>query len=340
MERQGWQSVILTTDQATPLEHRHSNAFYFPVLISYMRNPLSLQYASALRRHSFDIMHLHSIWFLPSLFAAVFKGDAKIVTTVHGVFPDSASLAQRFGLFIYRPFASFVLNRSDHIVVLSGSEKEKLMRLFNVPEAKVKVISNGICLEGSASEDKQPTILFTGRINSDKNPEVLIRAGALIYQQIPELKICFAGPVEKDYKEQLVKLAKSLGIEKIIRFAGPFNQTVSIERKELMDLYRQAACFVALGSWEGLPTRLLEAMQFSTPCVTFASGGSSQLIINNKNGLVIDRLDEGLLAEALQKLFSDRQFAKKLGESARETVWNDYNWENIGRQLIELYQTL
>jgi len=165
IEGYGWHSVILTTDQATPRENRQKNAVYFPVLVSCMRNPLSLQYAKAMRRHSYDIMHLHSMWFLPSLFAAIFKGNAKIVTTVHGVFPDSSSLAQRFGLYVYRPFAGFVLKRSDQIVVLSDSEKEKLLRLFNVPAAKVRVISNGICLEDSCIEDKQTTVLFTGRIN-------------------------------------------------------------------------------------------------------------------------------------------------------------------------------
>ncbi len=340
IEGYGWHSVILTTDQATPRENRQKNAVYFPVLVSCMRNPLSLQYAKAMRRHSYDIMHLHSMWFLPSLFAAIFKGNAKIVTTVHGVFPDSSSLAQRFGLYVYRPFAGFVLKRSDQIVVLSDSEKEKLLRLFNVPAAKVRVISNGICLEDSCIEDKQTTVLFTGRINADKNPEMLIQAAAILHQKIPELKICFAGPVNKDYLKQLVKLSESFGIEKIVSFVGPFNQTIPDERKQLMDLYRQAACFVALGSWEGLPTRLLEAMQFATPCVTFASGGSSQLIIDNENGLVIERLDAGLLADALQKLFCDRQLAARLGKNARKTVVNDYNWAKIGSQLIELYKAL
>jgi glycosyltransferase involved in cell wall biosynthesis len=107
-----------------------------------------------------------------------------------------------------------------------------------------------------------------------------------------------------------------------------------------MDYYRTASVFISLGSWEGQPTRLMEAMQFKTPVVAFAAGGTSDFVNNETNGLVIDKLDERLLASQLNRLLADKNLADRLGTAARNTIVANYNWEKIFERIFSAYQPL
>ncbi len=336
----GVQVEVFTTDLDTPESNRRSEATYFSTSFSMMRNPFSLKMIRHLLKNSCDILHIHSVWFLPCLMAVLLRKKAKVITTVHGVFPDSASNLQKAALAIYKPCARFVLCKSDKVIVLSQSEKNRLMSIFEIPEERIRVIPNGILIEEYKSVEKDHSVLFTGRINQDKNPDLLIRAAARIRGQFPDMQLVFVGPVTDVYKAQLISLGASLGLSEQMRFVASLDQSVSAEKETLMDYYRRAMVFVALGSWEGLPTRLLEAMQFETPCLTYASGGASELIEDNRNGLVISTLDEVLLAERLALLLSDVSLRRRLGRNARITVLKNYDWNSIASEILHLYRLL
>ena len=144
---------------------------YFETAFSFMRNPFSLKLMSHLRQKKYFLFHLHSIWFLPCLFAVFFRKKAKIITTVHGVFPNKASKLLKFFLYCYLPFAKYILNISEKIIVTTNSEKEKLKRIFKISDEKIKILPYGIKVEKTLSQ-KDDYILFTGRIIPDKNPDI------------------------------------------------------------------------------------------------------------------------------------------------------------------------
>ena len=100
-----------------------------------------------------------------------------------------------------------------------------------------------------------------------------------------------------------------------------------------MCVYKKSAVFTSLGSWEGLPTRLMEAMQFEVPCITFSADGRSELIQDGKNGFIINKLEEKLLAEKLIILLKNKRFAEKLGKNARQTIIDRFNWKNIFKEI-------
>jgi glycosyltransferase involved in cell wall biosynthesis len=337
LKSSGLKNKVVTTDFETCQNEREPGALYCRTTFAIKRNPFSLQFIKTMFSHKARLIHLHSIWFLPCLMAAILNKKARIVTTVHGAYPENADWLLRIFLIFFWPFAKYILHKSDKIIALSVSEKDKLKKIFGLKENKILVLPNGINLLPIKNSKKKKIILFTGRIIPDKNPELLIKAFALAKDKLSGYKIFFVGPCSSDYKEELKKIAFKLNVGSLVHFKGPLNQSVEKDRLQLMKYYEKAMIFVALGSWEGLPTRLLEAMQSQACCITYSAGGVNELIQDGKNGIIIDKLDKALLAEKLIKIAQNENQAKKIGKSARITVVEKYNWEQIFRKLKKVY---
>ncbi|HEX9901331.1 MAG TPA: glycosyltransferase family 4 protein [Acidobacteriota bacterium] len=340
LQKLGKNVEVISTDLETPLKGRRKEAQYFKTSFSFMRNPFSFELMKYLKENRYDLFHLHNIWFIPSFLAALYRKDAKIITTLHGVYPDLTRFKHRYFLRMYKPLAKFILNKSNKIIVLSDSERNKLVKIFKINPGKIMVIPNGIRLSSYKPANKENIVLFSGRIIPDKNPEVLIKAAGILNKTFSDFKLVFIGPTHEKYKEGLVRLVKACRLEEKTTFLDPLNQSIPAEKEKLINLYKKSYVFVSLGSWEGLPTRLMEAMQFEVPCVAYASGGSSELIRDNDNGLIIDRLDANLLADKLLLLFRDRKLAKRLGHKARLTIKHDFHWPKLSKKILDVYDSL
>lgn len=339
LEEEGFDVKVLTTDYHTPLHVRQKEASYFKTTFRFMRNPFSWALAKHLKAKPYDIIHVHNVWFLPCLTAVFFRKNARIITTMHGVYPDTVDLKLKLFLRLYKPFAKYILNRSAKIIVLSLLEKAKLESIFKVPADKIEIIHNGIYIQSCHDEQRKRVILFTGRIIPHKNPDVLIRSTVRLSAELRNFKIVFVGPVEEKYKYKLIRLAKKCHLPNEIEFLGELDQSDLEEKHALMGMYQQASIFVSLGSWEGMPTRIMEAMQFKTPVISYMPGGNSELIVDNQNGLIIERLDADLLAQKLDHVLMNPGIAASLGDQARTTIERDFDWNKIFRKILKLYQS-
>jgi glycosyltransferase involved in cell wall biosynthesis len=336
LQKLGRKVEVLSTDMNTPLKHRKKEARYFKTSFSFMRNPFSFELMKHLKKNRYDLFHVHNIWFIPGLLATYYRKKAKIITTLHGIYPDRANFWQSFFLNIYKPLARYILAKSDKIIVADCCV-HKLIKIFKIDPHKIVAIPNGIRLIPYKARKKENIILFSGRIIPDKNPEVLIKAACLLNRMYADFKLVFIGPVDEKYKMALTRLVQTCGLKEKTAFLSPLNQSLPAERARLMDLYRKSYVFVALSFWEGIPTRLLEAMQFRVPCIALASGGIRELIRDDDNGMIINTLDKNLLAQKLSALFRNRALAERLGKNARLTVQKHFNWSKLSSRIIALY---
>ena len=338
LHARGIEVDVLTTDLGTSEHGRKPEATYFKTSFSYLRNPFSIAYIKHLRKADYDILHLHSVWFLHGLMAVVFRKKARIISTIHGVYPDHSSAKLNLFLGLYKYFVAYILRKSEKVLVYSEIERNKVQKIFKVPSEKIVVIPMAINLEPYEDRVKDKIILFTGRIIPDKNPDLLIKATALLDHRFHHYTLVFVGPIEEKYKQQLLELAKELSVSNEIIFAGQLDPSVDNEKEQLINHYKSASVFTSLGSWEGQPTRLMEAMQHKTPVIAYAAGGTADFVTDNKNGFVIDKLDEVLLADRLKRILLDERLAKKLGAEARQTIEQDYSWDKIFDRIFLLYQ--
>ena len=180
------------------------------------------------------------------------------------------------------------------------------------------VIPNPISVGAFAKEEKEKTIVSVGRLEPQKNQEVLIRAFSSVHATYPEYKLDIYG--EGSLKDSLQQLICSLGLGNYITLKG--NQ-VNIHEK-----IADAEMFVLSSNFEGLSNALLEAMMMGLPCISTNCSGSDEAIQDNNNGLIVPIKDQSAMEKAMLKIIEDPEFAESLGKNAKASM-SRYQIENV-----------
>lgn len=151
-----------------------------------------------------------------------------------------------------------------------------------------------------------------GRLIPRKGYDVLL--GAWRKVRSAYLVIVGDGP----QMDKLKNIAKSYGLSDRVLFAG----FVADDRKR--QLLRAADGYVSAAIHEGFGIVFLEAMEAGLPIVAVAQGGHRDFLINEKNALLVAKIDGNTLAAAIQRLVRDGALRRRLGQANREQVRNFY----------------
>ena len=89
---------------------------------------------------------------------------------------------------------------------------------------------------------------------------------------------------------------------------------------------------------EGLPVVLMEAMTIGTCIVATKAGGISELIKNQRTGILVPVRNEKKLALQIEKLLTNSNLQKKISYNAQKRVLNDLTEDIITKSTIDLYK--
>jgi glycosyltransferase involved in cell wall biosynthesis len=243
--------------------------------------------AKAVREYQPDVIHAQSIWFWPCVQAS--RLDLPLAVTVHGLWPDEASPLLHALLRGFQPLAQQVLKKARVVIVLSEQEREKLHLRFRVDRGRVRVIENGLDPVTPEPMRRGRVLLFTGRVIPEKNAHLLAEAFARLDT---DLQLVFLGPCEERYAAKL----RSFAPQRI--FVEPPLDPVR-DAARLAGWYAAAALSVAIGAWEGQPTRVLESFAQGTPALS-----SSSLVVDGHNGLLVHRPEVKTIREQLARFLA------------------------------------
>ena len=170
-----------------------------------------------------------------------------------------------------------------------------------------------------------------GRFVHKKGFPYLIKAISSIIEEHPNIRLVLGG--DGALREDLTRDVKGLGIESIVTFPGiiPWDQVPAFLAN--LDIFVLPSIRDPKGNVDGLPTVLLEAMSSGVAVIASDIGGTSLVIENEQNGLLIPSGNTTALAEAITELVKDGVKRKALGIAARRSVLNQFNWEQIARTL-------
>ncbi len=155
--------------------------------------------------------------------------------------------------------------------------------------------------------EREKLIIGAGRLNVQKNFPLLINAFAEFYKKHPDYRLIIYG--EGEEREKLTQLAKVLP-EGAITLPGRVN--------DLAERMKRAKMFVLSSDFEGMPNVLIEAMALGLPCISTdcPSGGSAELIENNKNGILVSVGDKNALVNAMCTLAEDTSLCESFSKEA------------------------
>ncbi len=327
---------------------RASNAY-----VRYPRPTVAVSLVSALlklrrviRERNIDIIHAH--WAVPLGFVA---GLAKattgrpLVITMHGrdirANPNIGSTVPT--LWYVKPFLQFAFRQADRLITVSRRYGDYAVRA-GAPAQKLHVICNGInqnrffVSEAPVAELRQryrvaaeaKMLLLVGGLDFHKGFDVFIRAMPRILEAEPEAKAVIVG----DGPEQgrLTALRNELGISDRIIFAG------HVPNSQLAAYNNACDLFVMPSREESFGVAAVEAMACGKPVVGTTAGGLSETIEDGQTGLLVppDNVDQ--LAQTITRVLRDKTLSARLGQNGRRKVEIDYNWINVARQTVALYE--
>lgn len=196
---------------------------------------------------------------------------------------------------------------ATHIVTLTERDTELYRELFS-PSGKVTAIPNIVSLPTLENSVRSEEVLAVGRLVHQKGFDLLLESWSIAAKRLPGWSLRIVG--DGQMREDLVRLARTLGIEQHVIFA-PFSENP-------LSLYSKCGIFVLSSRFEGLPFVLIEAMVCGASCISFdCPNGPRELIQNGVNGILVPAERVADLAEAIVKLGEDPRLRQRFGDAAR-----------------------
>ena len=190
-----------------------------------------------------------------------------------------------------------VVDAADRLIANTDQEASELVRLYGADPDRVSTVNPGVDLDRFRPGDKlaaresvglppdAAVLLFVGRIQPLKAPDVLLRAAAELIAREPERReklvvAVVGGPSGSGLAEptHLHRLARRLGIADVVRFVKPVDQT------RLADWYRAADIAVVPSYSESFGLVAIEAQACGTPVVAARVGGLATAVADSRSG--------------------------------------------------------
>ncbi|MBW8485383.1 D-inositol-3-phosphate glycosyltransferase [Actinomadura parmotrematis] len=255
-----------------------------------------------------------------------------------------------------------VVRMSDRLVANTAKEARELVELYGADPARVATVSPGVDL--SLFQPESPLIarstgllphrtgparrrlrlprdayvlLFVGRIQPLKAPDVLLHAAARMLRDDPALRdrlvvAIVGGPSGsgRERPEGLQRLAAELGIAGCVRFEPPAPQRV------LADWYRAADVTVVPSHNESFGLVAIESQACGTPVVAAAVGGLCTAVRDGESGVLIPGHDPADYANVLRRLHAAPAAHLKLARGAVRHA-QDFGWDATVDRLLAVY---
>ena len=346
LAKAGVSCSIVTTDIGLTQERRSELAdvdlFAYPCLSArfYLAK---VSYAELRRRLAkVDIVHLMGHWsYLNALVYVVASRMKKpYVLCPAGALPiygRSRTLKTLYNLFIGR---RMVANADGYIAITPDEIGQ--FRSYGVAPNRVTVIPNAVNSAEFLDEDEvgfrhqyglggDPFILFVGRLNPIKGPDLLLKAFANLRDRLPNYHLVLAGP-DGGMLSSLRDLVSASGLEGRVHFTGYLGGA------DKSRAYHAAAVLVVPSRQEAMSIVVLEAGITGTPVLLTDRCGFDDVGAVG-GGQVVPATVAGL-ETGLRVMIEDPARLKVMGRNLGEYIRDHFAWDSIVNQYVQLYQRI
>ncbi|SFQ97340.1 glycosyltransferase family 4 protein [Desulfoscipio geothermicus] len=227
------------------------------------------------------------------------------------------------------------------VICCSEYMKGEVKFVFQVPDDKLVIIPNGvdpanyiqknnnISRNNYATPDEK-IIFYVGRLVREKGVQVLLDAAPMILGRVPNAKFVIAG--KGPYLKELQDQAKRMGIGNRVYFTG----YVDDYTRNSLYSWSDVAVFPSL--YEPFGIVALEAMAARTPVVVSDTGGLSEIVMHNIDGLKAYPGNPRSLADMILTILLNPGPAQQLQQNAYQKIKQRFNWQDIAAKTLDVYQ--
>jgi D-inositol-3-phosphate glycosyltransferase len=246
-----------------------------------------------------------------------------------------------------------VVREADLILAPTPAEAAHLLHLYGARPERIRLVPPGVDLERfrprPATEarwrlglDGRRVILFVGRLQRLKGPDVAIRAFAGGRQRRPELfeeavLVVIGGPSGPGdagtEMGRLRRLAVRLGVGDRVRFVPP------VPHEELPDFYAAADVVLMPSRSESFGLVALEAQACGVPVIASAVGGLPYVVADEETGFLVPPGDHEAFAQGLVRLLGHPGLRARFSSAALRQAGH-YSWERTANLVHSIYGEL
>jgi D-inositol-3-phosphate glycosyltransferase len=238
-----------------------------------------------------------------------------------------------------------VVAEADQLIASTDEEAAQLVDLYGADPAAVRTIAPGVDLEtfvpgDSAAARRQlglradvATVLFVGRIQPLKAPDIVLRAAAHMRADVPDLQvIVVGGPSGSGLATPgwLTALATDLDLDGVVRFVPP------TDRASVASYYRAADVTVVPSYTESFGLVALESQACGTPVVAASVGGLTTAVADGVSGQLVDGHDPEQWGKVLADLLRTPAELDVLAAGARGHA-ERFSWQHTTDGLLVAY---
>jgi glycosyltransferase involved in cell wall biosynthesis len=216
---------------------------------------------------------------------------------------------------------------------------------FGLPPDKLVRVPNGVNFEVYARKEnenvsqfrsrfalpQEKIVLFVGRLVHEKGAQVLVSAIPKVLEKI-NAKFVFVG--NGYMKDQLSDLVRGMGIAHKVMFTG------FVDDETLRKLQKCADVSVVPSLFEPFGIVALEAMAAGSPVVVSDTGGLSEIVSHEVDGVKVFTGNPDSLSWGIIRVLTDEAFANRLRTNARRKVREKYDWDTIAQQTKTVYEAV
>ena len=257
----------------------------------------------------------------------------KTIVTVHGLEYEFCPKAYSWWERIYMRYSiRFSVRVSETVIAVSENTKRDVVKLYGVPEERVKVGYQVSGIKYQVSDTKYKIhnseyLLFIGRLEERKNVVRIIEAFGILKEKykIPH-KLVLVGKPGYGYEKAKGKRQKAKVADDIV-------ERGYVIEEEKWELLKNADVFLFPTLYEGFGIPVLEAQAVGVPVVT--SDTSSLPEVAGEGAAYCDPSSAEAIADAVQKVLSDEVFRGGIIEKGKKNV-EKFSWERCSRGIIGL----
>jgi D-inositol-3-phosphate glycosyltransferase len=245
-----------------------------------------------------------------------------------------------------------VVAAADRLIASTRDEAAQLVELYDADPARIETVAPGVDLELFTPGDRglarsrlginpdAVVLLFVGRIQPLKAPDVVLRAAASMLESAPALRdrlvvAVVGGPSGSglDEPEQLSKLAGAMGIADVVRFDPPAS------RERIADYYRAADVTMVPSYSESFGLVAIESQACGTPVVAARVGGLLTAVRDGVSGLLVDGHEPAAYVAALHRIIGDPARRASFAEGGLRHAAG-FGWSATVDRILEVYSAL
>jgi glycosyltransferase involved in cell wall biosynthesis len=228
------------------------------------------------------------------------------------------------------------LRLADAVYTSSRCSADWCERHYKLDAASILVMHTGVDTSlfrpMPVTKNPRPTVVFVGRIETNKGVQLLVDAGCRLGKSFPDLQILLLGRRNQKIVRELTEKVAAAGYPNMIALPGQIGQ------EQLPDFLSRAHVFAAPSDYEGGPGFVyLEAMACGLPVVACNGSGAAEVIQHGVTGYLIPPRDVDLLHDVLARLLADASLRSDIGQRARNFVEREANSIDCLNRLESFY---